>query len=415
MQFSRVIGQKDIKEHLVQMVQQNRLSHALLFLGREGTGALSLALAMAQYVVCDRVNGKKKKTDEQPAAAAPSLFGEPELVKTPPETNNLQPEFLNDSCGQCPSCQKAAKFIHPDIHFSYPVIPKKSGDKPMSTDYIAEWRAFLEKNPYGNSYSWLQHIDAENKQGNITAQECSDIIRKMSLKSFEAGYKILVMWMPELLGKEGNKLLKLIEEPPPDTLFMFVAENEAAILPTILSRTQLVRIPPLTRLDIEAALELQQGVPMKKAEQIAAISNGNYNEALEQLAHADDDWEVFLRDWLNSIIKTGPAAQVKWIDEISKIGREKQKQFLVYFIHLMETAVKLRLISSHDLTGETSFNDFAQRFNKLCSMEQQEAIVNELDQAVYFIERNANAKMLFHALTIKLYHIISNKSVILMQ
>jgi DNA polymerase-3 subunit delta' len=194
-----------------------------------------------------------------------------------------------------------------------------------------------------------------------------------------------------------------------------VAENDAFILPTILSRTQLVKIPPLGRLDIESALELREGVPVKKAEQIAAISNGNYNEALEQLAHSDDDWEVMLRDWLNTIIKTGPAAQIKWIDEISKIGREKQKQFLIYFIHLMETAIKLRLVTSGDEKEAGTMADFALRFNKLCNIEQQEAIVNELDQAVYYIERNANAKMLFHALTIKLYHIISNKSVILVQ
>jgi DNA polymerase-3 subunit delta' len=411
MQFSKVIGQKETKEQLMHMVQHNRLSHALLFLGREGTGALSLARAMAQYVVCEKVNGKQVK-NALAETVAPSLFGDPEPA-VPGYTVDNRGELKNDSCGECPSCMKAAKMVHPDIHFSYPVIPKKSGDKPVSTDYMTEWREFLEKHPYGNSYSWLQFIDAENKQGNITATECNDITRKMSLKSFEAGYKILIMWMPELLGKEGNKLLKLIEEPPPDTLFLFVAENEAAILPTILSRTQLIRIPPLTRLDIEAALELQEGLSVKKAEQIAAISNGNYNEALEHLAHADDDWEVFLRDWLNSIIKTGPVAQVKWIDEISKIGREKQKQFLVYFIHLMETAIQLRLISMPE--GESSLNDFALRFNKFCSLEQQEAIVNELDQAIYYVERNANAKMLFHALTIKLYHIISNKSVILMQ
>lgn len=413
MQFSQVIGQKAIKEHLVHMVQHNRLSHALLFLGKEGSGALSLARAMAQFIVCDRVNGKKTTDDRTQTTEAISLFGELEPAPSQPETN--EPETRSDSCGECPSCIKASKLIHPDIHFSYPVIPRKPGDKPISTDYITEWRQFLDKQPYGNNYDWLQFIDAENKQGNITALECNDITRKMSLKSFEAGYKILIMWMPELLGKEGNKLLKLIEEPPPNTLFMLVAENDAFVLPTILSRTQLIKIPPLNSLDIESALELREGLPMNKAEQIAAISNGNYHEALQQLAHADDDWEVQLRDWLNTIIKTGPAAQIKWIDEISKTGREKQKQFLMYFIHLLETAIKIRLVESNGRQQTGSLIDFALRFNKLCSIEQQEAIVNELDQAIYFIERNANAKMLFHALTIKLYHIISNKTVILVQ
>lgn len=396
------------------MVQHNRLSHALLFLGKEGSGALSLARAMAQYTVCEKVNGKKATDHLPPTTEAPSLFGEaPEPEQ--PATPNPQPGTLTDSCGECPSCLKAAKLIHPDIHFSFPVIPKKSGDKPVSTDYIVEWRQFMEKYPYGNNYDWLQFIDAENKQGNITAHECNEIIRMMSLKSFEAEYKILIMWMPEMLGKEGNKLLKLIEEPPPNTLFMFVAENDALILPTILSRTQLIKVPQLHTNDIAAALQQQENIPAAKAAQVAAISDGNYHEALQQLSHADDDWEVLLRDWLNSIAKTGPAAQVKWIDEISKTGREKQKQFLQYFIHLLEHAIRLRMTGSAQTGSSESLrnDDFALRLNKLCSLEQQEAISQELDNAIYYIERNANAKMLFHALTIKLYHIISNNSIIL--
>lgn len=392
------------------MVQHNRLSHALLFLGKEGSGALSLARAMAQYTVCERVNGRQPVDHSPQTIEAPSLFGEPEPAEAP-ATLNEKRETLNDSCGECPSCLKAAKLIHPDIHFSFPVIPKKSGDKPVSTDYIVEWRQFMEKYPYGNNYDWLQFIDAENKQGNITAHECNEIIRMMSLKSFEAEYKILIMWMPEMLGKEGNKLLKLIEEPPPNSLFIFVAENDSLILPTILSRTQLIKVPQLKKQDIEAALELREGIAVKKAEQIAAISEGNYHEALQQLSHADDDWEVLLRDWLNSIAKTGPAAQVKWIEEISKTGREKQKQFLQYFIHLLEHAIRLRMMNINE-TGSKN-DDFALRLNKLCSLEQQEAISQELDNAIYYIERNANAKMLFHALTIKLYHIISNNSIIL--
>ena len=396
------------------MVQHNRLSHALLFLGKEGSGALSLARAMAQYTVCEKVNGKETTDNRQPTTEAPSLFGDaPKPEK--PATPDTQSETFTDSCGICPSCLKASKLIHPDIHFSFPVIPKKSGDKPVSTDYIVEWRQFLEKYPYGNNYDWLQFIDAENKQGNITSEECKEIIHTMSLKSFEAEYKILIMWMPEMLGKEGNKLLKLIEEPPPNSLFIFVAQNEALILPTILSRTQLIKVPQLQKQDIQHALAERENIPAAKAAQIAAISDGNYHEALQQLGHADDDWEVLLRDWLNSIAKTGPAAQVKWIEEISKTGREKQKQFLQYFIHLLEHAIRLRMMNgsetaqAENLTG----SDFALRLNKLCSLEQQEAISQELDNAMYYIERNANAKMLFHALTIKLYHIISNNSIIL--
>jgi len=415
MQFLNIIGQQETKKQLIHMVQHNRLSHALLFLGKEGNGALQLARAMAQYIVCDKVNGKKNNSTI-PIIEAPSLFGEPEPVAS--VAPDYAMETLTDSCGVCPSCQKATQLIHPDIHFSYPVFTRKSGDKPLSTEFMTEWREFVDKQPYGNNYDRLQFIEAENKQGNISAHECNDITRKMSLKSFEAEYKILIMWMPEMLGKEGNKLLKLIEEPPPNTLFLFVAENEALILPTILSRTQLIKIPQLAKQDVEQALQQRENLPATKAAQIAAVSDGSYREALQQIAHSDDDWEVLLRDWLNSILKTGPVVQVKWIEEVSKIGREKQKQFLLYFIHLLQTALHVRLVQPSGVEDPAAFSDeladFAARFNRICGLEQQEAIVHELDQAIYYIERNANPKMLFHALTIKLYHIISNKSIILM-
>ncbi|MBS1510090.1 MAG: hypothetical protein JST86_04570 [Bacteroidetes bacterium] len=413
MQFHSITGQKDTKEQLVNMIQSNRLSHALLFLGKEGSGALQLAMAFAQYIVCDKVNGKKT-TSQSEQSTGPSLFGGTELTEhSELSTINYQPSTLHDSCGECASCKKANELIHPDIHFSYPVITKKAGEKPISADFIKEWREFITKEPYGNVYDWLQFIGAENKQGNITAAECNDINRTMSLKSFESEYKILIMWLPEFLGKEGNKLLKLIEEPPANTLFIFVAENEGLILPTILSRTQLVKIPLLTNQEVEAALEIKEGVSIEKAAQVATLAEGNYREALQLLQHADDDWQAMLREWLNAVLKTGPVAQVKWIEDAAKLGREKQKQFLKYFIHLLELAIRVRSIPGLYNNQTSADLDFAARLNKICAIGQQEAIITELDKASYYIERNANAKMLFHALSIRLYHIISNKSVIL--
>ena len=402
MQFQNIIGQKETKQQLLQMVQHNRLSHALLFLGKEGSGALSLAMAFAQYIVCEKINGKKI------VDAGVSLFEE----EVP---NTLHPSAFDDSCGVCSACIKANKLVHPDIHYCYPVITKKAGQTPISTDFITEWREFFSLHPYGNVYDWLQFIHAENKQGNITAEECNDINRKISLKSFESEYKILIIWMPEYLTKNGNKLLKLIEEPPPNTLFILVAENEGPVLPTILSRTQLVKIPLLSNTEIEVALELQSGVKIEKAQQIATLSEGNYREALQLLQHVEDDWQAIVREWLNMLVKKNLAGQVKWIDEISKQGRENQKQFLKYFTHLLEQAIRLKSIPSLLDTSETANNeqDFALRLNKLCSIPQQEAIINELDKASYYVERNANGKMLFHALSIKLYHIISNNSLIL--
>ncbi|MBS1666822.1 MAG: hypothetical protein JST58_05535 [Bacteroidetes bacterium] len=398
MPFKNVIAQAEVKQHLVDLVQHNRLSHALLFLGPEGSGALPLALAFAQYIVCEKVT---KKSNTQ--TTAHSLFAAEDTSPTP----ELAP---TDACGICPSCIKAKQFIHPDIHYSYPVIPKKSGDKPIATDYLPEWREFISQYPYGNAFDWLQFIGAENKQGNITANECNDIIRKLSLKSFESGYKILVMWMPEYLGNEGNKLLKLIEEPPDNTLFILVAENESSILQTILSRTQLVKIPMLELEAIETALIENAKLSPEKARQIASISEGNYREALQLNRHAEDDWQGLLRDWLNAILKNGPAAQVKWIDDVSKLGRERQKQFLRYFNHLLEQAVRMRIMEEQLAHIPDNEKDFAIRLNKIADISQQQAIIVELDKATYYIERNAHAKMLFHALTIKLYHIIAHKS-----
>jgi DNA polymerase-3 subunit delta' len=377
MQFKDIIGQETIKKELPELLQQNRLAHALILLGKEGNGALSLALAFSQFVVCN----------------------DPGI----------------DSCGKCAACSKAGQYVHPDIHFSYPVITKKPGTPPLSTDYISEWRDFVKTYPYGNAYDWLQSIGAENKQGNITAHECNDIILKLNLKSFESEYKVLVMWLPEYLGNEGNKLLKLIEEPPANTLFILVAENESLILPTILSRCQLIRIPALETSDIEQALVSRHKTEPATARQVASVSEGNYREALQLVQHADEDWQTLLRDWLNAIMKTGPIAQTKWVDDISKLGRERQKQFLRYFNHLLEQAVRFRAMPGNLAVGimPEKEQDFAARLNKIAGIEQQQAIIEELDRAAYYIERNANAKILFHALTIKLYHIIQDKIVFL--
>lgn len=400
MRFVDIIGQSTVKKDLAELVQHNRLSHALLFTGKEGNGALALAIAFAQYVVCEKVN--------RPAGAAsgPSLFGDA------PEAGTASTP-LTDSCGVCAACQKAAQLIHPDIHFSYPTVTRKAGEKPVATDFISEWREFIKLNPYGNAFDWIELIkEKDNSQGKITAEECNDIIRKLSLKSFESEYKILIMWMPEMLGAEGNKLLKLIEEPPANTLFLLVTENEAQVLATIVSRCQLIRIPALETDDIEAALISRNKTEPAIARQIAGVCDGNYREALQLVQHAEEDWQSLLREWLNAMLKTGPVAQTKWVEEISRLGREKQKQFLRYFNHLLEQAIHLRIQGQAGISGSAE-NDFADRLNKVASLEQQQAIIEELDKASYYIERNAHAKMLFHALTIKLYHIIQDKIVFL--
>jgi DNA polymerase-3 subunit delta' len=380
MLFSEVIGQQEIKAKLRNLVEHSRLSHALLLNAPEGAGGLPLALAFAQYIVCEKISHIEA--------------GNP---------------FPADSCNECPSCRKSSQLIHPDIHYVFPVVSRKPGDKPVSADYMSEWREFISLYPYGTIFDWLQQINADNKQGNISAQECNEINRTLSLKSFEGGYKVLIMWMPEYLGNEGNKLLKLIEEPPPDTIFILVTENEAQILPTIISRVQNIRLPRPRVSEIRDALISRAGVEPEQARQLAAVSEQNYREALRQLQHGQDDWQTLLREWLNAVLRSGPVAQVKWVEEIAKTGREKQKQFLQYFSHLLEHAVRLRMSEEALADLPESEKDFALRLNKIADLSAQRSIIEEINKSIYYIERNAHAKMLFHALTIRLYHILANR------
>lgn len=381
MNWDSLIGQEPLKKQLTELVLQNRLSHALLFLGKEGAGALPLAISFAQYLVCEKATVSH--------LAAP--------------------------CGVCAACKKASELVHPDIHFSYPTVTKKPGEKPIATDFIKEWREFMTQHPYGNLFDWIELIkEKDNSQGKITAEECNDIVRKLSLKSFESPWKILILWLPELMGNEGNKLLKLIEEPPPQTLLILVSENESGILSTIVSRCQLIKVPALEIDVIEKALIERNKTAPAIAGQIAALADGNYREALMLVQHAEEDWQELVRNWLNSILKTGPVAQTKWVEEVAKLGREKQKQFLRYFNHLLEQAVHYRIQGENLLISEKE-KDFAARLNRIAGFEQQEAMMREIDQAHYHVERNANAKILFHALTIKLYHIIQDNTVLLLE
>ena len=395
MLLSEVIGQEKLKKQLVDMVQQQRLPHALLLVGPEGSGALPLAVAFAQYIV---------SIPSQTTATA-DLFGAPAEPIS-------QPFYTPEQIADLPTYHRASQLMHPDLHFSFPTIIEKPGQKNISANFIEQWREFINGYPYGNAFDWLQFIKSENKQGNISADECNEIIKKLAFKSFESAYKVLVLWMPEYLGKEGNKLLKLIEEPPDNTIFILVAASEENILPTILSRCQFIKVPRLTTDEIESALIGRAKLTPEKAKQVAILAEGNYREALHLIQHSDQDYISMIKDWLNAILKMGPVAQLKWVEEMSKLGREQQKQFLKYFNHLLEHSIRLKTMGS-DLPLESDLKDFALRINKIAGVSQMESIVNELDKSIYHIERNANPKMLFMALSIKLYHIIQNKTLIL--
>ncbi len=399
-QFPGVIGQKAIQDQLVHMVNSNRLSHAIMLIGPEGTGVLPLAIGFGQYVV-------SYSQHKKPAVMAADLFGGMSPMANEPD----EPEHFPGVS------QKALELVHPDLHFSYPVVKRGSDSNtpPISADWAAEWRAFLKSQPYGNLFDWLQFIKAENKQGNITARECNEIIHKLNLKPYESRYKVLVMWMPEMLGEPGNKLLKLIEEPPPDTLFIFAAENEERILPTILSRCQVIKVPPLLPEDIAAALVVQKGLEEQKALQIALVSAGNFHDALDLLQHHEENWNDLLRDWLNAtLMRRAPGTNAyininKIISDLSTLGREKQKQLLQYFLNLIEQSLRIKLIGATALNLPVQEAQFAERLNKIAGPSTLAALARLLEDATYYIERNANPKLLFHSLSIKMRELIENK------
>lgn len=401
--FKDVIGQELLKKQLLDMVAQNRLSHALILLGKEGSGTLPLAMAFASYI---------SLLPSRNAVATDSLFGEADALTLPTD-----PASADEWMQKQPGFPKAADMVHPDIHYSYPTVQKKPNTPPISNDYASEWREFFKQFPYGNVFDWLQFIGAENKQGNITAAECNDIIRKLSLKSFESAHKVLVMWMPEYLGKEGNKLLKLIEEPPENTFFILAAENDAQILGTILSRCQLVKLPALPAKDIENHLLENAGLPTDRARFLANASEGNFREALHQLNHADEDFLGILREWLNAAVKNRVAELLKVNEEINRLGREKQKQLLRQALHLIEQAVRLQAFGpahQEQLMAAMSAAEaeFAQRLNKAMGLEQKQELAEEFTRAAYYVERNAHAKMLFHALAIRVHHLVKHNVVI---
>ncbi len=373
MLLSEVVGQQAAKEGLLNMEKGGHLPHALLLLGREGTGGLPLALAFAQYLMCSSRSG-------------------------------------HDACGHCANCQKVQYLEHADVHLSFPSIPPKPGTKANSRHYIKDFREFIAQTPYGTAYDWLQAINAENKQGNITAEECREIIEQLYLKSYEGGKKIQIIWRPEYLGKEGNILLKLIEEPPADTLLLLIAENTEDILPTILSRTQLVRLAPVAPQDISRALEVRSLADARRAAQIGQLAAGSYTEALRLLHHLENDLLPAVRNLFNALFTNNGAGFVKFTEQLSKSGREGQKNFLQYIIELLEQSIRAQHIQGKPLSLPPEEADFVARLaGRKLSLEVISQMIAALSETIYHIERNAHSKAQLMALAIKLQHLIQDK------
>ena len=367
MQFSDIIGQEEVKQHLVQTVLENRASHAQLFLGPEGSGSLALAVAYAQFISC---------LDPQP----------------------------KDSCGQCSSCRKYSKLIHPDLHFSFPFF--RGGLDESAMPDLQEWRSLILSNPYFNLDEWRLRLNAENKQPNINKAECLNILHRLSLKPFESEYKAMIIWLPEYLKNEGNRLLKTLEEPASKTLIILVAQNQDQILPTILSRTQLVKIPPLRNKDVSEFLMYKKGVSEVKASQLAYLSEGNLQAALTFLQAVENDNFPLFTEWMRMTYADQGSKILEFVEKAAKLGRENQKNFLRFGINLIRESVMILSNASELVHLPDAELDFITRFSKSLDLQKAEAIGAELEKAHYHVERNANPKILFLDVSLQLVKIL---------
>lgn len=362
MLFKDIIGQEAVATDLRQLAASGRLPHAMLLLGPAGSGKRTLALALAQYLLC-----------QQPGPT--------------------------DACGVCPACLKVSKLIHPDLHFVFPV----TGTNQTSDQFLPQWRQAMAENPYLGSYDWLQFIGAENKQGNINREECVQMVRKLSLKPFEGAYKIMILWLPEYLGNEGNRLLKLIEEPPPATFFFLLAENQELILSTILSRCQLVKVNPLSDAEVAGGLQMRFPQLGEAAWGVAFLANGDFNAALALAQQRDNNLAVLFVDWLRKCFKGYGPDLLQWVEQFAGLGRENQKHFLLYGLHFLREFLRLLLTGSPQVRLQPEELQTAQNLAKVLRAEQVEQMADLFNQCFYRVERNANPKILFMDASIQLH------------
>lgn len=371
MLFREIIGQQAVKERLLRSVADGRISHAQLFLGPQGCGNLALATAYAQYISC----GNRQAAD---------------------------------ACGSCASCVKYNKLIHPDLHFVYPVALSK--DVRTSTDVMPKFREAFLDNPYITLFNWFEQLDAENKQAVIGVEESGEILRKLSLTTYEAEYKIMIIWQAEKMNQAAaNKLLKILEEPPDKTLFLLVCESEDQLLRTIVSRTQLIKIPRLTDGELMDALVVQKGLPAEAAEKMAHLADGNYAEALSLINENENAVQnlASFQKLMRASLKFNPQGVFSWIDEMNAAGRERQKNFISYALHIVRESVMLNYGDAALVKLGADEQEFVKKFAPFIHTKNVERFIEELNKAYYHMERNANAKILFMDLAFKFNELLN--------
>lgn len=370
--FKDVIGQEELKKHLIRSVNEERISHAQLFSGPQGTGKVALAIAYAQFISC------KNRTE-------------------------------TDSCGVCPSCHKYQKLVHPDLHFVFPVFNSPKFKKAVSDDFLPNWRELIKKNPYFNLSQWLAHINAENAQGLIYERESDSILRKLNLKPFESEFKVMIIWLPEKMHAAcSNKLLKLIEEPPNKTLFLLITENEEAVIGTVRSRAQLIKFQFIDRGSIKNALQNIEGINNEIISEAVHLSNGNYIKALEYLNPGDDEQFFFLKfqEMMRYAYKREVLEQIEWAEEMAKIGRDKQKAFFNFALRLIREYFVMNMQQSSMVYLKYGEKEWGARFAPFINERNITAFFQEFELGIKHISMNGNPRIIFLDTALRMVRLI---------
>ena len=382
MLFSDILGHEHIKNHLIRSASQGRIPHAQLFIGPEGTGTLAMAIAYAQYIVCQNTG--------------------------------------SDNAGENEACNlKFNHFGHPDLHFIYPTVSTEDvKSKPKSIDFIQDWRQFILENPYGGLFDWYKMLGVQNKQGEIRVDDAAEILKSLALKSLEGSYKIMIIWMADKMNiAASNKLLKLLEEPTDKTVFILISENEEDIIQTIRSRCQVLHFGGLSEKVIADNLILKENIEASLADKIAHQSQGNYNKALLLLDEESEElpFEEWFVSWVRAAFRAKGNAEaiqdlILWSEQIAGLGRETQKKFLNFCIDMFRQALMLNYETKKLVYMEMKVPKFQlENFAPFVNGNNINEIFKELSDAMYHIERNGNAKIILTDLSIKLTRLIHKK------
>ncbi|MCV9932348.1 DNA polymerase III subunit delta' [Flavobacterium sp. LS1R47] len=382
MQFSEILGQDHIKNHLIKTASSGRIPHAQLFIGSEGSGTLPTAIAYAQYILCGNSGSDN--------------------------------ENGNTSCNL-----KFQSISHPDLHFIYPTVTTEDvKTKPKSLDFIQDWRSFIQETPYGGLFDWYKVLGVQNKQGEIRVEDAQEVLKSLALKSYEGGYKIMIIWMADKMNiAASNKLLKLLEEPSDKTIFILISENEESIIQTIRSRCQVLHFNGLSEQIIADALVSKENLEPNAALKIAHQAQGNYNKALHLIKNDEEEYpfEQWFVTWVRAAFKAkGNAAAIQdlitWSEQIAALGRESQKKFLEFCIEMFRQALLLNYQAPSLVYMEPKVEKFKlENFAPFVNGNNIHDIFKELSDAMYHIERNGNAKIILTDLSIKLTRLIHKK------